>query len=384
MKRPRIGFCSLWDARDPHQFSGYAHSMYHALQRQGFDLVDILPLARPPRLVDRARQMAARLTGRFYYWDREPQHLRAVAAVIERRAREAGVDLLFAPSSTPLAAVDPAIPKIFATDQVFSSLLDGYVRRPVPRYRKQGLRQERQILSGASAATYPSTWAIEAACRLGADPARLHLIPWGANLARVPERQEVEQAVAARRTGERCELLFIGREWRRKGGDIVLATLAELRRLGVPARLTVIGTRPPQAVPEGSEVVPFLDKSTEAGHARFTALMRRSHVLFVPSRAEAYGQVFCEAAAFGLPVLATRVGGIPSIVTQDRTGFLLPASSSPTHFAEQAARLWHDPDGQGEMALAARHRFEQLLNWDSFGTRLADLLNATIGYSIAA
>jgi glycosyltransferase involved in cell wall biosynthesis len=372
MRRRRIGFCSLWDAADPNQYSGYAYSMRRVLIEQGFEVHDIFPLELPPRPTDWVRKIAGRGMGHFYHWDREPSHLGEIKKRIERRCADHSLDLLFAPSSLPLTLVDIGIPKVFSTDQVFPSLLAGYTRPPTARYRCQGISQECQALAGADLAVLPSRWAVDAAVTAcAADPRRLRQIPWGANLAVEPSTDEVDRMIGARARRRTCALVFIGREWHRKGGDVVVATVAELQRRGVPCELTVIGTKPPEPMPPGTRVIPFLDKSSADGSREFQAIMAAADLLFVPSRAEAYGQVFCEAAAFGLPVVSRRVGGIPSIIEDGVTGFLLDDPAQPTAFATLIGGLLAKREKLAQAGCAARHRFANVLNWRVFGEQLA-------------
>lgn len=377
MRPLRIGFCSVWDAGNPHLYSGYAYSIRRALRARALELVDIFPLERPPTALDRALRLAARATGRFHHWDREPALLDALAREVERRCQEARPDVLLAPSSIPLTRVDPAIPKVFTTDQVFPSLLGSYVARPAARYRRLGMAQERTALAGAAAAVFPSAWAIEeAVAHCGAERAKLHQIAWGANLARLPSEPEVEGFLAMRARDTTCRLLFLGREWQRKGGDIVLATLAELQRRQVPAQLTIVGTTPPTRLPAQVTVIPFLDKTDPSGASRFDRLLARSQFLFVPSRAEAFGQVFCEAAAYGLPVLSTAVGGIPSIVESGATGFLLSPAAPPAAYADAVAGAMQQPAILARMGAEARRRYRGRLSWEAFAAALEPVLTA--------
>lgn len=319
---PRVGFCSLWDARDPTTASGYAFSMRRALLDHGCQLVDIAPVEPRPRPIDWARKLSARVTGRFYHWDREPDYMERVAAIVDRRCRDERLDVLFAPSSLPLTRVRATIPKMFATDQVFPALLEGYVRPPAGRYARLGLEQERAALADANVASFPSAWAVDqAVTRCGATRDRLLLIPWGANLAAEPSDEEVARFLERRRRRRPCSLIFIGREWQRKGGDAVVATVRELERRGTPCRLVIVGTEPPEPVPASTVVIPFVDKR-RPDHARLlSTLLAEAHFLFVPSRAEAYGQVFCEAAAFGLPALSSRVVASPRSSAMARPDF---------------------------------------------------------------
>lgn len=375
MRRPRIGFCSLWDAADPNQYSGYAFSMRQALVEQGFPVRDIFPLPVPPRRRDWLRKATARARARFYHWDREPAYLARLKTLIEQRCAEERPDILFAPSSLPLTMVDLDLPKVLSTDQVFPSLLAGYTRVPTARYRRLGMDQERQALAGSAATVLPSRWAIDAAVELcGADPIRLREVPWGANLALVPTGEDVERMIAARARRRTCALLFIGREWHRKGGDTVVAAVRELRRRGITSRLTVIGSEPPEPALEATRVIPFLNKGTAEGSRAFADIMAAADLLFVPSRAEAYGQVFCEAAAFGLPVLSRRVGGIGAIVEDGVTGFLLEDRATPAEFADVIAGLLGERGRLASVGHAARARYTSTLNWRAFGERLASII----------
>ncbi|HRQ86246.1 MAG TPA: glycosyltransferase, partial [Flavobacteriales bacterium] len=65
----------------------------------------------------------------------------------------------------------------------------------------------------------------------------------------------------------------------------------------------------PDLVREG-----FLNKNLPADMARLEHHLRTADFLILPTRFEAYGIVFCEAAAYGLPALASRTGGVPTIV----------------------------------------------------------------------
>ena len=283
----RVGFCSLWDPLDPNQWSGYAFSMRQALLEHGCDLVDIAPVDPGPRSIDWARKLSARAAGRFYHWDREPAYLERVAANIDRRCRNERLDVLFAPSSLPLARVRATIPKAFATDQVFPALLEGYLRSPARRYVRFGLEQERAALAGASFASFPSAWAADqAVTRCGAARERVLLIHWGANLADEPSEREVAGFLERRRRDRPCKLVFIGRDWRRKGGDVVVATVRELERRGTPCRLVIVGTQPPEQVPASSIVVPFFDKRRPDQARRFSNSSRREpfSVRAVPRR----------------------------------------------------------------------------------------------------
>jgi glycosyltransferase involved in cell wall biosynthesis len=240
------------------------------------------------------------------------------------------------------------------------------------------MRQERQALAQSDLVVLPSHWAIDAAVTTcAADPRRLRQIPWGANLAVEPSDEQVERMIEARTRQRSCALVFIGREWHRKAGDVVVATVGELQRRGVACKLTIIGAAPPEPLPPTTRVIPFLNKGTAEGSRDFHAIMAAADLLFVPSRAEAYGQVFCEAAAFGLPVVSRRVGGIPSIVEDGVTGFLVEDPAPSSTFVTLISNLVADRARLAEAGRAARRRYGAVLNWRVFGERLASALTGS-------
>lgn len=85
------------------------------------------------------------------------------------------------------------------------------------------------------------------------------------------------------------------------------------------------------------------------------ALLAAADVAVLSSREEGMGSVLLDALAFGVPVAATRAGGIPEIVADGETG-VLAAVSNPDALAQAIARLLGDPDLRARMGAAARAR----------------------------
>lgn len=375
---PRVAFVSVWDAANPNAESGYAFSMRQQLAKN-FELFDVFPLAmrRIPRFF--ALKVASKLRGRYYNDMREPEVLKELARTIETRLAETKPDLVFAPSSIPLTYVESDVPTVVATDQVFANLLGLYVHNASARFQALGSAQEARALNQATRVSLPTRWAAETAeAAYGIERGKIEVIPWGANLTRPPSEDEVAQAIE-RRPKDRCNIVFIGRDWQRKGGDVVIAAVEALRRAGLPTHLTIIGCKP--ALRDGTDITvhPMLDKRIPEQDALFRAALLDAHFLFLPSRAEAYGQAFCEAAAYGVPSIGSTSGGIPTIVKHGETGFVLSPDAPPGEFAELILDTFQSPERYRTMALAARQDYRARLNWDSFGMRLTELVRGLLG-----
>ena len=82
-------------------------------------------------------------------------------------------------------------------------------------------------------------------------------------------------------------------------------------------------------------------------------LIRLAHVLLMPSEMESFGLAALEAMACGVPPVATRVGGVPELITDGEDGFLEEAGDI-TRLAERATQLVTDTDLHARLAAAAR------------------------------
>ena len=196
----------------------------------------------------------------------------------------------------------------------------------------------------------------------------------GANLDTVPTKIEVNGFIA-KRNREECHLLFVGVDWKRKGADIVLETAKILHERGMNVVLHLCGLRqipvelPPFVVNHG-----FLRKTELEEFNTLLSLYKTSHFLFVPSVAEAYGLVFCEASAYGLPSVTHKLGGMATIVKDGENGKLFNLGTSPELFANYIENMFHDKEKYSSLAINSRKRYDEYLNWDVAGHSYMRLL----------
>jgi N-acetyl-alpha-D-glucosaminyl L-malate synthase BshA len=122
-----------------------------------------------------------------------------------------------------------------------------------------------------------------------------------------------------------------------------------------PAHLNMVGDGPdrPEAHRLARELgvephVTFLGKQDHVER-----LFPRMHVLLMPSEMESFGLGALEGMACGVPPVATRVGGLPELVTHGVDGFLEPVGDIAAQ-ARRVVELLTDEDLHGKMAEAAR------------------------------
>lgn len=364
-------------------WSGTAYYIAQALQRHCGKITYFYPLfpCRTQKKIERIVMRVSRLLLRKVFTC-DFFLARSYAKAGSRWLAKQSVDVIVAPAGvTEVAFLETDIPIVLVEDATWGQLIGYYpeysnlMRRSI--YEKNTIQQ--LALKKARAVIYSSAWAARSAIEdYGADSRKIHVVPFGANLDESPPRE----VVLARKKSEYCRLLFLGVDWDRKGGEIAFETLLELEKLGIEAELIVCGCTPPQRVThERMKVIPFLDKNDEKQRKALDDLLMSVNFLLVPTRAEAYGLVFCEASAFGLPVIATDTGGVSEIVKDGENGYLLPYKARGEAYAEVIARIYRDEECYAELVRTSRAAFEDRLNWESWGISVRGKLIELLDHS---
>lgn len=153
-------------------------------------------------------------------------------------------------------------------------------------------------------------------------------------------------------------LLIVARLHPEKGHEFLFKAMPAIqRRVGRPVRLLVAGRGPfEQAYREQVRSVGCGESVTFVGFRRDVAdLMAAADLMVLPSVAEAFGLVLTEALYLGTPVVATRVGGIPEIVSDGMDGVLVPPADTDA-LTEAIVKLLNDPEARHRLAGAASER----------------------------
>jgi len=158
-----------------------------------------------------------------------------------------------------------------------------------------------------------SRWAADGFSRDGVEREKLRVIPLP--LKPSPKTFSTDENWKTKRR----TVLFVGLDYRRKGGDVVLRVMEGLKRELNDVKLIYVGKVPKEAMPsfdkEWIERYDFLERQ------KLISLYSSVDAFFMPTRAEAYGLSILEAMATGTPVVTTNVGAIPEVVT-DGSGYL--------------------------------------------------------------
>lgn len=150
----------------------------------------------------------------------------------------------------------------------------------------------------------------------------------------------------------RLQILFVGGDFKRKGGDLLLKVYAE--HFTGNADLHLVTKQPPAALPPNVQVYTDLGSND----LRLRTLYAEADLFVLPTRADVSSIVSLEAMATGRPVIATRMGGIPDTVHDGKTGFLI-APDDEAALTAAMKTLLADPALRRQMGVAGRAAVEQ-------------------------
>ncbi|MGL5080466.1 MAG: glycosyltransferase family 4 protein [Microcoleaceae cyanobacterium] len=297
---------------------------------------------------------------------------------VQRQLQKTPCDLIYAPvASQELSFFETDIPIVYWSDATAKLIHETYKLYSDEAEFRQAAQRDQTAISKAKTLVYSSEWAANSAIQdYGANPAQVKVMPLGANVDIVPAVADTLQKCQA----AKCRLLFIGKDWQRKGGSIAYETLLALLDRGVDAELLLIGcVPPPEFQHEKLNVIPFLNKNIPQEQQQFSQLLLESHFLIFPTRADCSPIVICEANAYGIPVMTTNVGGIPTIIREGKNGYMFPLSASGDQYAELIAATFADKDRYQQLVLSSRAEYDARLNWEAWAKTMHQIMVDTLG-----
>ena len=323
----------------------------------------------PTPLLERAYgAVQHRLFRKKCYFELRHAVTRHYARQIQDRLRAERYDAVFAPGTIYLAALKSDVPAFATADACLGGLVDYYPEftNLTRRDLLQGFEIERGGVRACRRIFYTSEWARQSAMdTAGARPEVAVTVPFGANLLEVPDETEVRSLVERRPDGP-VKLLFVGVDWHRKGGGIALDAAQRINAQGVDAELHIVGGSVPRDVAEAPCVRHhgFLRKSDPEHLAKLIELYSTSHFLILPTRAECCAVVLAEACSYGLPILATRTGGVETAVVSGVSGYTFEYHECAGRYANKAMELAEDRVAYRDLCMSAWKLSHELLNWD--------------------
>lgn len=378
----KLAYVTTYDSRrltGSDEWSGTGYYIAQALQLQSVELNYIGPLEDPlpQKICRKLKRYYYELGLKKYEKDPDPKTLKNYARQIEHKLVD-NDEIIFSATVNPIAYLKNDRPMAFWADATFSSVANFYPQYSNlhPEVVEQWHRIERLALENCHLAIYSSDWAAKSAVEYyQADPAKIKVIPFGANIQSELSLPEIKDAIEVK-SSDTCKLLFMGVDWHRKGGDTAYAVAKQLNKSGLPTELTVVGCQPliDEPIPEFVKTLGFIKKSTPEGKERLNRLILESHLLILPSLADCTPIVFPEANSFGVPCLSTKVGGIPTIIQDNENGKLFNLDDDISKYCDYINYLFSDYSRYKQLAFTSYTAYQSRLNWQVAGKKLKELL----------
>jgi glycosyltransferase involved in cell wall biosynthesis len=290
---------------------------------------------------------------------------------IQRRLREAPYDVLHLHTQVAAYAADDLmrrIPTVVSGD-ITAALVATEATPPAFRWtHRPGVAREKRLFGLAAAVVMWSRWAADSLTNdLGIAAEKIHVIPPGTEVAAFPEVDP-----DARRDDRLPRLLFVGGQFRRKGGEDVLAVFAD----------ALVGRAELDIVTNDDVTSDLPGVRIHRGVAAFTPewlrLYAEADLFVMPTYFDGLGIVYMEAAAAGLPVVATNINAVPEIVREGENG-LLVRPGDRLALAAAIRALLDDPARRREMGRAGRRRAEREFDIDTNFRRFESVLVTAAG-----
>lgn len=373
----QIAFATTFDAQDLRRGSGTFYFMSQEIARQGHEVHYVGPVTFRYPFISRLLRRLHGWGGKRYVAFLDPYVGQLTGRNVAAKLSKLNYDLLLSNDPAICAFTPSHKPIVLYTDVMITH---NYSEAGLPNARLSNMsflslwlarKTLRAALKRANLAVFPVQWVADEAVYYGVEPTKVRLIPFGANIVD-PGRSLAEQRTLQ---PNRFDLLFVGKDWARKGGEVAVGATLALRQQGVEATLHCVGSNPTNR-PNSPHVKFYglLDKTVPAEREQLYQLYANCDGFILPSSSEGFVIAPLEAAAFGLPALAYDAHGVRDAIRPGETGYLYPLGSSETAFVAGVMEWLSRPELYRQMALAARAHYENSVNWQkSIATLLAEI-----------
>jgi glycosyltransferase involved in cell wall biosynthesis len=262
------------------------------------------------------------------------------------------------------------IPSIVSIDATQDAIMAAARTSLEGRTYAVNARIDGAVYRRAAAIVSTSQWAADCVrARYPEARAPIHVLPPPVALQRFDPAWMDKRRARARR-GAKPHVLFVGGDFPRKGGPELLAAWSA-GGFASRASLELVTDWPVAQLPAGVT----LRRGVAALSERWLQCWREADLFVMPTRNEAFGLVYQEAAAAGLPAIGTRHNAVPEIIDDGTTGLLVPPADVPA-LTRALADLIEDVDARDRMGRAARARIERLADPSRHLDQLADIVDA--------
>lgn len=374
-----ILFPSTWEREHTGLFTAGFY-IAKALEHQDIKIEYLSKLIRKRTPITRGKWLLYQhLFKKDYYSWAEPLVLRSYAQQMTKKISNSDADaVLFIENELPIGAIKCDKPIILWWDTSLAGIIKyyPYLSNLCKETKNNIYAMEKASLDKSDLIIFVSDWAAEAAIKTyNLNPKKIRVVPWGANFNSNLSQADIQQLIQ-KKNRKQCKLLFLGVNWENKGGPIALEITQALNEQGIDAELTVVGCNPKidHLYSKDFKVLGFIDKFSSEGNLQLRKLFSESHFLILPSQAETFGHVLCEANSFGVPCLASNVGGISTVIKNGINGQMFPNRNNIDSYCSYIKNIMLNYESYQQLALSSFQEYQSRLNWEVSGMNVKKIL----------
>lgn len=344
----------------------------HSQLSKHFDLDYIGPIypkvSKSDKLISLSKQFIGLKRDFEFYSERR---LHSIKKMVADRVKISN-SFVFFHGTTPWIKCESFKPYFAYVDATFLTYLDIYLKGKVfnPNEIQRIFEQEKAFLNNASAIFFSSQWALNQTI------AKYKLA--GTNFVNVGLGGNAKISPLNRENPGK-NLLFVSMDFKRKGGQIAYEAFCLLKNTFPYIKLNIVGDKPSDAIINDKGVVYHgsIDKKTEEGQKRFDSIFKDSCILVHPTEKDMTPLIIIEAGYYGIPAIAPKRFGIPEMIIDGKTGFLLIENTS-NEICTKLKNTLQDQQLLVKMSLEAYKHTTETFNWENVGYRITQIINAHI------
>jgi glycosyltransferase involved in cell wall biosynthesis len=292
---------------------------------------------------------------RLAFW-RTPYIFRQVRELIRSKTTNGGYAFSFQMQSL-FDGSTPGLPHFIYTDHTHLENLN-YAANKYNLYSEKWIVLEKEVYQNANLTFVRSSNVQHSVIEDYHQPAdTVALVYAGSNAS-------ISTVKTRNRDYSQPHILFVGLDWKRKGGPDLVKAFQLVRENCPEARLTIVGARPELNIPD-CEVI------GQVKPEELDQYYQQASVFCLPTHLEPFGIVFIEAMTAHLPIVATRVGAIPDFVEEGKNGWLVePGDVTAT--ADALLRLLRNPRMCREFGEHSYRLVNERYSWKAVGEKFRE------------
>lgn len=376
--KTKIGVITSVSPKDKKSSSGTIYTMCKSLEDKGFEII-WLPIKYT--FLYKSIHYFLKIIRKIFNYTVYFEHTELGSKILSNSVDysiDDKIDIYFAPfSSVSLKNFKSNKKLIYLSDATFAAMLGYY--DSFSGLSKQsiieGNKVEKNALNISDIIVLSSDWAKRSAIKdYGQNEDKVMVIEFGANI------DEKDIIIKNKPSTDEINLLFLGVEWKRKGGDIAVEACKYINEQGIKCNLYIVGIKDLDYNIESLDFVKnigFLNKNNTKEYNQLVEIILKCDCLILPTLAECSAIAFAESSAYGLPIFSHITGGVSNYVVDGINGYLLPIGSTGKDFGKKIIYCFENNEIRN-MSFKARDFYKRTLNWNTWGDKMKELIEKNI------